>query len=105
MPAEFLSDEQRTAYASFGEVPSLSDLEKFFFLDAFDRDVIARSRQDSHRLGVAVQIGTVRYKGLFLSDPLDVPWPVVDYLAEQLGIGDPSQVKRYGERRDDPAKD
>ncbi|MBA2897786.1 hypothetical protein HNR30_009192 [Nonomuraea soli] len=73
-------------------------MEKFFFLDAFDREVIARSRQNSHRLGVAVQIGTVRHKGLFLEDPLEVPWPVVDYLAEQLGIGDPSQVKRYGER-------
>ncbi|MEQ4726218.1 DUF4158 domain-containing protein, partial [Nonomuraea sp. B19D2] len=98
MPAEFLSDEQRTAYATFGEMPSLPDMEKFFFLDAFDREVIAHSRQDSHRLGVAVQIGTVRHKGLFLEDPLEVPWPVVDYLAEQLGIGDPSQVKRYGER-------
>lgn len=79
-------------------MPSLPDMEKFFFLDAFDREVIARSRQDSHRLGVAVQIGTVRYKGLFLEDPLGVPWPVVDYLAEQLGVSDPSQVKRYGER-------
>jgi hypothetical protein len=67
VPAEFLSDEQRVGYGSFAEVPSLSDLEKFFFLDAFDRDVIARSRADSHRLGVAVQIGTVRYKGLFLA--------------------------------------
>lgn len=79
-------------------MPSLPDMEKFFFLDAFDREVIGRSRQDSHRLGVAVQIGTVRYKGLFLEDSLEVPWPVVDYLAEQLDIGDPSQVKRYGER-------
>ncbi|GLX01882.1 hypothetical protein Misp02_59680 [Microtetraspora sp. NBRC 16547] len=77
------------------EMPTQSELEKFFFLDAFDRDVIARSRADSHRLGVALQIGTVRFKGLFLEDPLSVPWPVVDYLAEQLGIGDPSQVKRY----------
>jgi hypothetical protein len=51
MPAEFLSDEQRAAYGSFEELPSLSDLEKFFFLDAFDRNVIARSRQDAHRLG------------------------------------------------------
>ncbi|MFI7114555.1 hypothetical protein ACIBK9_50170 [Nonomuraea sp. NPDC050227] len=25
-------------------------------MNAFDRDVIAKSRQDSHRLGVAVQI-------------------------------------------------
>ncbi|MGJ6967188.1 Tn3 family transposase [Streptosporangium sp. G11] len=98
MPAEFLSAEQRAAYASFTEVPSLSDLEKFFFLDSFDRNVIAQSRADSHRLGVAVQIGTVRYKGLFLEDPLAVPWPVVDYLAEQLGIGDASQVKKYAER-------
>jgi hypothetical protein len=32
MPAEFLSDEQRVAYGAFGEVPSLSDLDKFFFL-------------------------------------------------------------------------
>jgi TnpA family transposase len=98
MPVEFLSDEQVAAYCTFTEVPSLPDLEKFFFLDAFDRDVIARSRADSHRLGVAVQICTVRYMGLFLEDPLAVPWPVVDYLAEQLGIGDPSQVKRYTER-------
>ncbi|PRX59007.1 hypothetical protein B0I32_121111 [Nonomuraea fuscirosea] len=37
MPAEFLSAEHRVAYASFVEVPSLSDLEKFFFLDSFDR--------------------------------------------------------------------
>ncbi|MFD2352175.1 DUF4158 domain-containing protein [Nonomuraea ferruginea] len=54
--------------------------------------MIAESRQDSHRLGVAVQIWTVRYKGL----PPAVPWPVVDYLAEQLR----SRVKRYGERLD-----
>lgn len=60
MPAEFLSDEQRAAYTSFVELPTQSELEKFFFLDAFDRDVIARSRADSHRLGVAVQIATVR---------------------------------------------
>jgi hypothetical protein len=73
MPAGFLSDEQRTAYGAFAVVPSLSDMGKFFFLDDFDRDVIARSRADSHRLGVAVQIGTVRFKGLFLEDPLDVP--------------------------------
>jgi len=98
MPAEFLSDEQRAAYGSFEELPSLSDVEKFFFPDAFDRNVIARSRQDAHRLGVAIQIGTVRYKGLFLADPLAVPLPVVDYLAEQLGIADPSQAKRYGVR-------
>ncbi|MFE3454275.1 DUF4158 domain-containing protein [Nonomuraea sp. NPDC059194] len=34
---------------------------------------------------MTIQIGTVRYKGLFMTDPLAVPWPVVDYLAAQLG--------------------
>jgi hypothetical protein len=36
--------------------------------------------------------------GKFLDDPV-VPWEVVDFLAEQLQIEDPSCVKRYCERR------
>ncbi|MFB6941511.1 DUF4158 domain-containing protein [Streptomyces sp. NPDC056305] len=36
--------------------------------------------------------------GLFLEDPLDVPWPVVEHLAEQLGTEDVSCVKEYAER-------
>lgn len=35
---------------------------------------------------------------MFLADPLDVPDELVGYLAEQLGIEDPSCVKRYTER-------
>ncbi|WP_346158234.1 DUF4158 domain-containing protein [Nonomuraea recticatena] len=60
--------------------------------------MIAQLRVDSRRLGVAVQTGTLRYKGLFLEDPLVVPWPMMDYLAEQLRIGDASQVKKYAVR-------
>ena len=41
---------------------------------------------------------TVRYLGCFLTDPLDVPAEVLDLVAGQLGIGDPSCVKRYTER-------
>jgi hypothetical protein len=60
--------------------------------------LIALRRTDSHRLGFALQIGTVRCAGRFLEDPIDVPWPAVDYLAEQLGIADPSCIKRYVDR-------
>jgi hypothetical protein len=45
-----------------------------------------------------LQATTVRYIGRFLEDPLDVPWPVVEYLAGQLGIADASCVKRYTDR-------
>jgi hypothetical protein len=40
----------------------------------------------------------VRMLGTFLEDPLDVPQVVVDYAAEQMGVDDPSCVKRYAER-------
>ena len=47
---------------------------------------------------VAVQLGTVRLLGTFLSDPLDVPGEAVAYVAEQLRIADPSCFARYSER-------
>ncbi|WTC61698.1 DUF4158 domain-containing protein [Streptomyces anulatus] len=95
-----MSDDQAASYGPFKEVPTRPELERFFFLDDADRDLIALRRTDSHRLGIALQICTVRYIGRFLADdPLDVPWPVVDYLAEQLGIEDASCVKRYTERK------
>jgi hypothetical protein len=98
MPVEFLTDEQVAAYGSFREMPTRPELERFFFLDDDDRDLIALRRTDGHRLGMALQICTVRYLGLFLEDPLDVPWPVLEYLAAQLGITGRSCVKRYVER-------
>jgi hypothetical protein len=100
MPVAFLTDEQAAAYGKFAEVPSRPELERFFFLDDDDHDLIALRRADSHKLGMAVQICTVRYIGLFLTeDPLAVPWEVVQYLAEQLGIEDASCAKKYTERK------
>jgi Domain of unknown function (DUF4158) len=45
------------------------------------------------KLGFALQLVTVRFLGLL--DPVDVPTVVVDFVAGQLGIDDPSCVKRY----------
>lgn len=71
---EFLTDEQADSYGTFKEVPTRPELERFFFLDDDDRDLIALRRADSHRLGIALQLCTVRYVGLFLlEDPLAVP--------------------------------
>jgi hypothetical protein len=35
---------------------------------------------------------TARYLGTFLADPLDVPSEVLDFVAEQLEVADPSRV-------------
>ncbi|GAA0951873.1 hypothetical protein GCM10009576_074080 [Streptomyces rhizosphaericus] len=100
VPVEFLTDEQAEAYGTFSEVPTRPELERFFFLDDDDCDLIALRRTDAHWLGMAVQICTVRYVGRFLGeDPLAVPWEAAEYLAGQLGIADASCVKRYAERR------
>lgn len=82
----------------FDTEPSRPELERFFFLDDEDRRLIDKRRGDHNRLGFTLQLTTVRYVGAFLSDPLAVPWSVIDYLSEQLGIDDPSCIKRYTER-------
>ncbi|MFI5635042.1 DUF4158 domain-containing protein [Streptomyces sp. NPDC051664] len=100
MPVEFLTDEQAASYGKFNEEPTRPELERFFFLDDEDRKLIAKRRGDHSRLGFALQMCTVRYIGRFLpDDPLDVPWAVVEYLGEQLGIEDVSCVKQYTERK------
>ena len=48
--------------------------------------LIAQKRGKHNRLGFAVQLGTVRYLGTFLTDPLDVPKPVLLIMAKQLSI-------------------
>jgi hypothetical protein len=73
-----------------------------FFIDDADRALIARRRGDHTRLGLALQLTTVRYLGTLLPDPLDVPTAVLERLAGQLQIADPSCVKRYTERRTTP---
>ncbi|MBB5785194.1 TnpA family transposase [Nonomuraea jabiensis] len=69
-----------------------------FFLDDEDRALIDRRRGEHMKLGFGLQPVTVRRLGVFLEDPLDVPVAVLDFVSEQLGITDPSQVKRYTEQ-------
>ncbi|MDQ2739460.1 MAG: DUF4158 domain-containing protein, partial [Actinomycetota bacterium] len=99
MPVEFLGDEQAAAYGRFAASPSAAELGRLCLLDDADRSLIARHRGAAFRLGFALQLVTVRSVGAFLDDPLDVPVVVVDFVAEQLGIADPSCVKGYLERR------
>ncbi|WP_131767025.1 DUF4158 domain-containing protein [Candidatus Protofrankia californiensis] len=98
MPVEFLSDEQAAAHGSFVGTPSRAQLARFFFLDDEDRRLVDQRQRDHLRLGFGVSIGTVRCVGRFLADPIDVPAEVVDYVAEQLRISDPSCIKTYAQR-------
>ncbi|MDQ2874551.1 MAG: DUF4158 domain-containing protein [Actinomycetota bacterium] len=99
---EFLTDDEAAAYGRFAEPPVQADLERVFFLDDEDRELVGQRRGEHMKLGFALQLVTVRWLGTFLEDPLDVPGVVLEFVAEQLGVEDPSQVKRYTERRPTP---
>lgn len=83
---EFLSDQEAAAFGRYGGSVSRADLERFFFLDDRDRELVAGLRGDHNRLGFSVQLATTRYIGKFLADPLDgVPAGAIDFLAGQFG--------------------
>jgi Domain of unknown function (DUF4158) len=98
MPVEFLTDDEATANGRYDGNPSQADLERVFFLDDEDLALVNLRRGEHMKAGFALQLVTVRWLGTFLEDPLDVPAAVLDFVAGQLGIADPSLVKRYGER-------
>jgi hypothetical protein len=55
-------------------------------------------RDEPVRLGLAEQLGTVRFFGTCLPDPTGVPLSVASFLATQLGIEDPRCLARYAGR-------
>jgi Domain of unknown function (DUF4158) len=99
MPVEFLTDEQAASYGRFVGAPAQVDLERYCFLDDADLALIAEHRGEHSKFGVRASACDGAAVGRFLTDPLDVPTAVVDYVAAQLDVADPSVVKRYTERR------
>lgn len=86
MPVNFLPPAQRDSYGRFPDTLSPDLIANHFFLDDEDREWITRKRGDFSRLGYALQLATVRFLGVFLSDLAEVPHGVVERIASQVNI-------------------
>lgn len=101
MPVDFLTTEQTESYGRFTGEPDELQLARYFHLDEADKEFIGKSRGDHNRLGIALQIGCVRFLGTFLTDMNHIPSGVRHFTARQLGIRDITVLAEYGQREND----
>jgi hypothetical protein len=97
MPVQFLTPEQIARYGHYAGEPTPAQLAKYFHLDDGDRQIIAALGKPYTQLGFAVQLGTVRFLGAFLTNLKEAPAVVIKHMAEQLQIEIEVWLK-YGKR-------
>jgi len=61
-------------------------LRKYFTLTRPDLEQVDQCRGATNKLGFAVQLCTVRWRGHFLRDTREIPEPVLETLSLQLGV-------------------
>lgn len=86
---EFEVTENLAPYSKYGQyqsIPSKEQLELYFKLNTNDLKLIATCRTPSTRLGMALQLCTMRFLSTFQDDPTAVPLIVVQTLEAQLNL-------------------
>ena len=98
MPGTFLTAKEREQLASFPDDIPHWDLITSFTLTDEDHTFIQTYRNAPHRLGVALQLGAVRYLGFCPTHLQAAPLDTIAFLAAQLHV-DPRVFQDYGTRR------
>ncbi|EHM3140222.1 Tn3 family transposase [Enterococcus faecalis] len=94
-------DEIKSNKKAFGIYlgkPSTEQLNQFFYLHEKDLELMDTIRLPATRLGFAIQLGSLRFLGTFISDITTIPQNVLSYVAIQLNI-DPGEIIYYSRRQ------
>jgi TnpA family transposase len=89
-----LSAAELAAMSSWPDELARSDLVRFVELSVVDVRWLNEQRGDANRLGMAVQLCSIRHLGFVPDDIGAAPKPIVEALAERLGI-EPSHLFMY----------
>jgi hypothetical protein len=81
-------------YGQYNTNPTPEQLLEHFHLNPEDLNLVNTCRYTHTKLGMAVQLCTLRFLGTFLPDPTDVPAVVIVHLERQLGVENVN-FKRY----------
>ena len=92
MPVGYLSESQAREYGRFPDELTQDQLARYFHLDDADRAFVAMHRGDHNRLGVAVQLGSLRMLGTFPEDPTEAPVSALRFTARQLSLTEPEEL-------------
>jgi TnpA family transposase len=90
-----MTEYQLNNYGCFHEPPHQEQLEKYFYLNDADHELLVKLRYDHTRLGFAVQLGTLRFLGCFLENITETPTNVILFVAKQLELKARVDLKPY----------
>ena len=95
---ELLTPEQRLLFTTIPDDLTTSEMARYYALSAEDMTFIRQHRGADNRLGVALQLCSIRFPGRMLMQMSSISERVVVYVAEQLALSSAAFVG-YGKRR------
>ena len=99
-----LNEGQRLLFTTIPQELTAQELADQFTLTKDDIRFIERFRGETNRLGVALQLCTLRYPGRSLLMMTSIPLQLVEYIAKQLSVS-PQAYATYGQPRRKTAYD
>ena len=93
-----LTPEEQLLFTTIPDNLSAQEMAHYYTLSSEDKDFIYQHRGEGNRLGVALQLCTLRFPGCYLMQMTSISERLIIYVADQLGLS-PRAWADYGHRQ------